>query len=259
MPELTQVRLQRDGARATLTFLRPAELNALSPTLIAEAQRCVSSVAQSDAGVLVLAAEGRSFSAGVDLKAVSSPDYTPEVARLFSEQARDLIRQLETMPQVTIARVTGHCFTGGLEVALGCDFIVAAQDAVFADTHAKLGFRAGWGLSQRLPRRIGLMRAKEMSFTARRVSAAQAVELGLILDAVPAEALDRRIDDLVSAVTENSAGSIAAYKVLYDKAQNEGLEAGLTFEATVKLPIADREARLGATTRRLGSGSGPAN
>jgi enoyl-CoA hydratase/carnithine racemase len=143
------VRLSRDGAVARLTFTRPQSLNALSPQLIDEALRAVQEVAASDARVLVVAGEGRSFSAGVDLKAAAAPEFRGEAARRFSEQARELARLLETMPQATIARVTGHCFTGGLEIALGCDFIVASSDAVFCDTHARLGLRPGWGLSQR--------------------------------------------------------------------------------------------------------------
>lgn len=244
MDDLKEVRFQRDGDVATLTLARPDRLNALSPALIAEALSVVGAVAESDARVLVLRGEGRSFSAGVDLKAVSAPDYTPAVRRAFSDNARALTVLLEAMPQPTIAAVTGHCFTGGLEIAVACDFILAADDAVFCDTHAKLGMRSGWGLSQRLPRRIGQQKAKEMSLTARRVPAAEALSMGLILDAVPADQLEARVAALTQAILPNSRDAVAAYKILYRHAQTLTLDDGLAFEAAADLPLGDRQARV---------------
>jgi enoyl-CoA hydratase/carnithine racemase len=238
------VRYARQGELARLTFARPRSLNALSPQLIEEALRVVRDVATSDARVLIVAGEGKSFSAGVDLKATASSDFRGEPARRFSEQARELARLLETMPQATIARVTGHCFTGGLEIALGCDFIVASDDAVFCDTHAKLGLRPGWGLSQRLPRRIGDQKAKEMSFTARRVGAVEALTMGLALDVVPLAALDERIDQLAAQIIANEPTSIAAYKALYRAAQTHTLDEGLAFEASARFPRSARTPRL---------------
>src|SRR5271169_4568714 len=100
------VRFSREGAVARLTFARPHQLNALSPRLIEEALQITEAVAASDARVLVLAGEGKSFSAGVDLKAAAATGFGGEAARKFSDQARQLVRLLETMPQATIARVT---------------------------------------------------------------------------------------------------------------------------------------------------------
>lgn len=232
----TEVRLERSDDIATLVLDRPKALNALSPTLIAEALEAVRGVAASDARVLVVRGEGASFSAGVDLKVASSPDYTRAVARRHTEDARALCELLDTMPQATIAQVAGHCFTGGLEVAIACDFILAAEDAVFCDSHGKLGLRPGWGLSQRLPRRIGVMRAKEMSLTGRRISGREAAAIGLVLDAVPLAALEARVRDLAAAIAANDAGSVAAYKSLYRGAQVLGLDEGLGFEAAYRPP-----------------------
>jgi enoyl-CoA hydratase/carnithine racemase len=242
--ELSCVRFARNGEVARLTFARPQSLNALSPQLIDEALRVAQAIAVSDVRVLVVAGEGRSFSAGVDLKATADPAFRGEPARRFSEQARELARLLETMPAATIARVTGHCFTRGLEIALGCDLIIAAHDAIFSDTHAKLGLRPGWGLSQRLPRRIGAMKARELSFTARRVEAAEALALGLVTDVVRLAQLDQRIDALAAAIVANDPASIAAYKALYRASETMGLEEGLAFEATARFPRSGRAARL---------------
>src|ERR1700761_9366180 len=108
MIDTTQVRYSRSGNVARLTFDRRGQLNALSPLLIDEALQVAQAVATSDARVLVVSGAGRSFSAGSALKAVSSPDYTREAARRFSEQARSLALTLETMPQPVIAQVSGH-------------------------------------------------------------------------------------------------------------------------------------------------------
>ena len=245
LEHLTTVRLERNGSVARLTFARPGSLNALSPTLISEALLVAQTVAASDARVMIVAGEGRSFSAGVDLKATAGdPDFHGEAARRFSEEARELAKLLETMPQATIARVTGHCFTGGLEIALACDLIVAADDAIFCDTHAKLGLRPGWGLSQRLPRRIGAMKAREVSFTARRVSAGEALAMGLVLDVVPLEGLDARIEALAAAICEMEPVSIGAYKTLYRASETHTLDDGLAFEASARFPRPNRTPKL---------------
>jgi enoyl-CoA hydratase/carnithine racemase len=150
---------------------------------------------------------------------------------------------LETLPQATIAQVQGNCFTGGLEIAIACDFILAAADAVFCDSHGKLGLRPGWGLSQRLPRRVGTMRAKELSLTGRRVSGSEAAALGLALDAVPAEILAARVDDLARQIAANNPGSVAAYKALYRGAEDRGLADGLAFEAAYRAPRSPEDVR----------------
>lgn len=238
MQETTQVQYAREGHIARLTFDRPRQLNALSPTLISEALHMAEEIAASDARVLIITGAGQSFSAGVDLKATSAPEFTADVAKTFSDQARALARLFETMPQVTIAKVRGHCFTGGLELALACDLILAADNAIFCDTHGKLGLRPGWGLSQRLPRRIGVMRAREMSFTARRVGAAEAANIGLILEQVRLDRLDQRTRALADQIAQTNPRSIVAYKALYQASQALGLDDGLAFEVNFRSPKA---------------------
>jgi enoyl-CoA hydratase len=236
MKEMTEVRYAREGHIARLTFNRPEQLNALSPRLIDEAFHVTEEAAASDARVLIVSGAGKSFSAGVDLKTASTPDYTREVARRFSEQARALALLFETMPQAVIAQVSGHCYTGGLELALACDLTIASDDAVFCDTHGKLGLRPGWGLSQRLPRRVGGMRAREMSFTARKVCAEEAARIGLALEYVRHDRLAVRVNELASQIAAMNPRSIAAYKTLYRSAENLGLDEGLAFEAAFRPP-----------------------
>jgi enoyl-CoA hydratase/carnithine racemase len=234
MRELTQIKYERDGAIAKLTLDRPEVLNALSPTLIDETLHVLQEVAETDARALIFTGAGKAFSAGVDLKAASSPEYTRDVHRKFGEQARALVKTLETMPQATIAQVRGYCFTGGLELALGCDFIIAGDDAQFSDTHARLGLTSGWGLSQRLSRRIGVQRAKAMSFTAKRIGPAEAERIGLILEHVSNEALEARVLELAGQIAAMNVDSITGYKSLYRTSLNTSLDEGLEAEGARK-------------------------
>jgi enoyl-CoA hydratase/carnithine racemase len=251
--EFTQVKLAQDGRVATLTLARPERLNAITPTLLAEGCAALESVAASEnVSVLVLTGEGRAFSAGVDLKVLSAPGFARGEGRDFNERAARFTRLLETIPQATIARVQGPCFTGGLELAVACDLLVAADEAVFADTHAKLGFRPTFGLTQRLPRRIGAMRAMELSFTARRFGGQEAAAIGLALVSVPLAQLDATVAGLAGQIAENSLGSIGAYKQLYRASANLGLDAGLVHERTAQIEIKDRAERQAAMVASLG-------
>jgi enoyl-CoA hydratase len=236
--EPKQATLRVHGRVATLTLNRPAKLNALSPSLLADAVAEVESLRGTGTGVLIIAGAGRAFSAGADLDAMSGSDFTREDGRRFQALAKKLTHLLETIPQITIAKVHGLCLTGGLELALACDLIVAADEAEFADTHAQIGFRPMWGLTQRLPRRIGIMRARELSFTGRRVKGKEATALGLALEAVPATSLDARVDALAAAIIENNPDSLAAYKALYHQSQNLMLDEGLRYEAAARFRIA---------------------
>jgi len=233
------VQLTTEGRVATLTLNRPDSLNALTPDLFAEGCEALDQVAGNrDIGVLVLAGAGRAFCAGADLKIFRS--FTAEQGQEFTALADRFTRTLETMPQATIARVHGVCFTGGLEVALACDLLVASEEARFADTHAKFGIVPMWGLSQRLPRRVGLQRAREMSFTAREVSGQEAVALGLALEAVPPADLDARIQALADSILATSAKSVAIYKKMYRFSQNCFLDEGLDYERNMRYRSAPR-------------------
>src|SRR5690606_10846676 len=163
-------REDRDGL-AVLTLNRPEVLNALSPALFVELRSHLDALASATdrIGCVMLAARGRSFSAGNDLKAIQAGETAP--SRHFQAETLDALEQL---PQPVIAAVQGHCYTGALELALACDLIVAAEDAKFADTHGRWGMSPTWGMSQRLPRRIGLTAAKAMMFSGRVVSGGEA-------------------------------------------------------------------------------------
>ena len=136
------------GGVATLTLNRPDALNALNLALFLELRSHIEDIRSDTDGVgcVVLRGAGRSFCAGNDLKSIQVGEEPPNP----TFQA-DTIDMLEALPQPVIAEVRGHCYTGGLELALGCDLLVASGTARFSDTHGKWGMTPRWGMSQRLP------------------------------------------------------------------------------------------------------------
>jgi len=215
-----------DGA-ATLTLNRPDKLNALNVELFAALEAQVSRLEREtgSVGLVILRGAGRCFSAGHDLSDISTGERLP--APNF--QAR-IIARLAGLPQPVITAVHGHCYTGALELALCGDIILAAESARFADTHAKWALTPVWGMSQRLPRRIGTYKAREMMFTCRTYSGREAAQMGLANLCVPDAEFDTQIDALAAQILANSWFSHRANKRLLMETDGLPLGAGLAHE-----------------------------
>jgi len=240
------IRVHREGAVVTVTLDRPDALNALTPAMLHALGDALDAIA-ADAGarVVVLTGAGRAFSAGVDLKALGQVSLDGgAVGDLLDLPARRITALLTTMPQLVIAKVNGFCFTGALELVLACDLVVVAEEAKLADTHAKFGLRPSWGMSQRLIRMVGVARARELSYTARTFTGAEAAAWGLAARAVPLAELDDAVAELAATLMGNSAGALAAAKDLYRVALDSGLADGLAYEAATAYDIDDTEARV---------------
>jgi enoyl-CoA hydratase/carnithine racemase len=246
------VLIERRGEVMTLTLNRPEVLNAIDEAVLEGLAEGVESAAGDD-GVqaLVITGAGRAFSAGVDLGMLgNSPVENGMVSHRLNLRGREITDLVEGMGKPVVAKVNGHCFTGALELVLACDLIYVAEEAKLADTHARWGLRPSWGMSQRLPRRVGLARARELSYTARVFTGREAAEWGLANAAAPAAALDALVEDRLAALVANSAGAIAAYKDLYRAACERGLAAGLDYELSRQYPIDDTAERLASFARR---------
>lgn len=216
-----------DNGLCTLTLNRPAKLNALTLGLFQELSAHLDALSFDDVGCLLLKGAGRSFCAGHDLDAIASGEETTAEAKRFET---GLIERLATMAVPVVAAVHGHCLTGGLELALAADVIIAAEDAKFGDTHAKWDIVPIWGLSQRLPRRIGQARAYEMMFTSRFYSGVQAAAMGLANFCVPADTLDAEASRLCRDILANSQRSVRAMKRLVLDTDGMPLRAGIAWE-----------------------------
>ena len=214
------------GAICTLTLNRPEKRNAVTPALFKQLHAHVESLAADGAGfgVVILKGAGKSFCAGHDLGEVGQMD----LAWLRHES-----RTLEAfagLPQIVIAAVHGHCITGGLELALAADLIVATRSAQFADTHGKYGLVPAWGLSQRLPRRVGTAKALELMVTCRRVEGVEAERIGLANQCVDDGELDGAVAAMAAAITADSWHSNAVNKRLVYDTDGMTLQQGMAHE-----------------------------
>jgi enoyl-CoA hydratase len=244
--------MQKEGNIARITLNRPQVLNALSIALLRELKEAVLEAGE-DKGIalLVLTGSGRAFSSGADLQ--SSGNIKLEngrIGRVFDTAANSVIEAILNIPKVVIAMVNGHCYTGALEIVLACDLVVASEEARFGDTHVRWGIRPSWGMSQRLPGAVGLLKAKELSFTAEVITASQAERAGLVNMAVPAEKLEETVKDLAGKILVNSLEAVAAYKYLYNHTMRDRLEKGLEFEKNSEFVISDTQSRVDKFLRK---------
>ena len=218
------LRADRDGL-CTLTLNRPDKLNALDTPAFKELDAHLAALeAETDTiGCVVIRGAGRGFCAGADLAAMGK---TP-VAPTFKP---GVIARLGELPQPVIAAVHGVCYTGALELALACDFIVADASARFADTHGKWGLVGAWGMMQRLPRRIDRAAAKRMMMTSRVVEAEEARALGLVDILADGAGLDETVSSLASDILANSWHTNFAVKRTMRETDGLSLAEGLAHE-----------------------------
>ena len=177
-----------DGV-ATLTFNRPKALNAMNSETMAELQSAVTHC-KNDEGIKVLILTGageKAFVAGADIAQMQ--EMKPHQALAFMEMGQETLRLLETMPKPSIAAVNGYALGGGTEISLACDIRFASEKAVFGQPEILIGIIPGWGGTQRLPRIVGMGRAKELIMGGEQIDARRAYEIGLVNRIYPADQL----------------------------------------------------------------------
>jgi len=236
------LREDRDGL-AILTLNRPDKLNSLTVGMFEELRKHVLALYKdASIGCVVLRGAGRCFSAGHDLADIAEGEAVP--SRGWHSET---LRLMERLPKPVIAAVHGHCYTGALEVALAADFIIAAESAKFGDTHAKWALTPIWGMSQRLPRRVGIATAKRLMFTAEMFGAAEAQRIGLAELVVPDAEFDAAIDRIARQILANSPFSHAANKRLLEATDARDMDSGLQWEILNNEGVGpDMQARIGA-------------
>ncbi len=221
------LREDREGL-CTLTLNRPDKLNALNMTVFEELDAHVRAIARSTdrIGCVLLRGAGRAFCAGHDLDDIGSGGESGDISKRESQ----IVERLADLPQPVIAAIQGHCLTGGLELALAADILIASESAKFADTHGKWDLVPVWGMSQRLPRRVGRAKAMEMMFASRTYSGREALAMGLVNLCVPDSELNAAVDAFTRDVLANSWRSNRANKKLVLATDGMAQKAGIAYE-----------------------------
>lgn len=226
-----------DNGVAVVTLNRPQVMNALNRQLREEIMAlCTDLDADPEVGVIVFTGAGdRAFCAGADLKerGQRSTEAMYDERRFFRGK---WVSAIASIAKPTIAAINGHCLGGGLEVALQCDLRIASDNARFGLPEVTLGFLPGAGGTQRLPRLIGLQRAKEMILTGRHIDAAEAERLGIVLRVVTREQLMPAALELAQAIAKNPRIAVLQAKVALNASQETMLSGGLQAENEAWLP-----------------------
>ena len=215
------------GDVATVTLNRPEARNAISRALLSSLQSVMADLGRrDDIGAVVLTGADPAFCAGVDLKELSRDE------RILDEGATDIPPSSPWKPlgKPLIGAVNGPSITGGLELALNCDFLIASERAVFADTHARVGVMPGWGLSVLLPQRVGFAMARRMSLTGDFVDAARALQAGLVTEVVPHEDVVSRAQGLAATIAANHRPAVLALHASYARIEADAVTTQLAME-----------------------------
>lgn len=231
---MTPLTYELRGRAAWLTLDRPDAMNALSDALIAAIVEALDRAAEdADARSVVIAANGRMFCAGADLKESQRHMAEPDGVGAFVARAAAMLERVAAHPQPVIAAVQGGAIAGGLELVLACDLVVAAQRATFADGHAHYGLFPGAGGTTRLPRLIGATRAKQLLFTAEAWSAERMHACGLVNEVVPDEQLHAAAERLTEQIGARSPLGLARMKRVVDAGLDLPLGEALALEQRV--------------------------
>lgn len=197
---------------ALISLNRPKRHNAINHALISELLNSIDHVASDETiRVAIITGNGKSFCSGVDLDAVKTEN-------IFDPRGDgyDLVEAVNACPKPLIGAINGVAITGGLEIALNCDFLIASERATFADTHAKVGIHPGWGMTQLLQDAIGQNRAKQMSLSCQFIGADKALQWGLVNEVVPHEMLLPRTTQIARDIAGTLPDMSATVKSLIE-------------------------------------------
>jgi enoyl-CoA hydratase/carnithine racemase len=218
-PQFETVLWRQDGQVATLTLNRPETLNAFNAEMFRDLDHAARLIAdRPDARVVVITGAGRAFSSGADLNNVSQyhAEAEGDSLALGIRQAQKVLDRVEAIPLPTIAAINGHAVGAGLQLALACDFRIAARGAKLGLSDVKIGIVPALGATLRLPRLIGIAKAKELILKGDLITADQALEIGMVNQAVERESLDRVVKELADTLASRAPLAMIAAKRLLD-------------------------------------------
>ena len=223
------IRYEKNGNIGIATINRPEALNALNSTVISELEQLISEVEKdAELGAFIITGEGRSFVAGADIGEQSTMDVA--AGRKWGQRGSALFRRIEKLEIPTIAAVNGFALGGGCELALSCDIILASEKAKFGQPEVGLGITPGFSGTQRLPRRVGVAKAKELIFSGKMIKADEAEKIGLVNAVYAPEALMDGALEMAKSFTKNAPIAVKYAKACIDRGMQMDMDDGIAVE-----------------------------
>lgn len=211
---------------AVITLNRPERRNAINQALLAGLYESLENASRDESiRVVIITGEGKSFCSGLDLAVLDKEN-------LFDPRGdgSDMPDLFAACKKPIIGAINGHAITGGFELALNCDFLIASEHASFADTHARVGIHPGWGMTQLLQEAVGRRRARQMSFTCRFINAQTALDWGLVNEVVPHENLMGRAMEIAGDICESNPGMLGVMRDLINYRDTVSMADALAHE-----------------------------
>jgi enoyl-CoA hydratase len=235
---------------AVLTLNRPEALNALSFDILRRIGEAFEEVARSKARALIITGAGpKAFCAGADIKELRNRDLMAQ--KRGAELGQAVFAKLDTLPMPSVAVINGYAFGGGLELALACTFRLATRNAKMGLPEIKLGLVPGYGGTQRLPRIVGLGRAKELILTGLIIDADECYRIGLLNRVVEDAALIAEATKLAETICKKGPLAIRAAKQALNQSARVGVDTGLAFESVTQAMLFESEDKMQRMTAFL--------
>lgn len=226
---MEKIIIQKENHIATVTINEPDKLNALNTQILNELNSAFDILAaDTDVRVIIITGADRSFVAGANIQEMAGMNY--EEAKVFGAKGAAVFRKIETCPQPVIAAVNGFALGGGSELALACDIRIASEKAKFGQPEVGLGITPGFSGSQRLPRLIGFAKAKELIFTGKVITAADALEIGLVNQVVAPESLMDEVKAMAEAIAKQAPIAVQKSKEAINNGWDLPIEKGIDLE-----------------------------
>lgn len=221
-----------------LTLDREHRLNAINPDMIDELEEGFKEAEEEGARCIVIQGAGENFSAGADVTA-----FSPNPLDLYklSRKTKDFFHSFESSPIPIIAAIRGNCLGGGLEMTLACDLRIAAEDAKLGQTEIKLGIIPGWGGNLRLPKIVGMGKAKEMIMLGEKISAEKAEEIGLVNKVVPTDEFEKEVNELAEKLAAGPPIALQFSKYCMNYGSKVPIDIGKEIESGLFATIASTE------------------
>ena len=223
------VDFEQRGPIGVITMNRPEALNALNDQVLKDLDAVLDAAeANDEVLVLILTGAGRSFVAGADIGQMK--DFTPVQAKQFGMYGNSVFLKLENFPKPVIAAVNGFALGGGCELSMACDIRLASEKAKFGQPEVGLGITPGFSGTQRLPRRVGIAKAKELIFSGKQIGAEEAKRIGLVNEVYAAEELLNKAVEMAKSFTANAPIAVKYSKACIDRGMQMDIDNGIALE-----------------------------